>query len=140
MFDFPQSLTDLLCRDDRYHRDAYFFVSDALSFALEELGMGRPVSDSEGRREDLTGQELCEALRRYALEQYGLLARHVLGQWGIRSTSDFGAIVFNLIEIGSMKKTDNDRREHFDNVFDFDEAFCDPFQSLTPDSREERRR
>jgi uncharacterized repeat protein (TIGR04138 family) len=139
MFDSPRSLADLLRRDERYDRNAYLFVSDALSFALEDLGMGRPVPDSEGRHEDVTGQELCEAIRCYALQQYGLLAKHVLSQWGIRSTSDVGEIVFNLIEIGKMKKTDSDRREHFDDVFDFDLAFCDPFRSLTPDSREERR-
>jgi uncharacterized repeat protein (TIGR04138 family) len=140
MFDSPRSLADVLHRDKRYHRDAYLFVSDALSFALEELGMGRPAPESEGRHEDVTGQELCEAIRCYALQQYGLLATHVLGEWGVRSTSDLGEIVFNLIKIGRMKKTDGDRREHFDNVFDFDEAFCDPFQSLTSDSSEERRR
>lgn len=140
MIESPQSLADLLRRDQRYDRDAYLFVSDALSFALEDLGLGRPGPDSEGRHEDVTGQQLCEAIRCYALQQYGLLAAHVLGQWGVRSTSDFGEIVFNLIEIGKMKKTDSDRREHFDNVFDFDEAFSDPFRPLTSDSREEWRR
>ena len=140
MFEPAQSLADLLRRDKRYLCDAYVFVSDALSFALEELGMGRPAAGAEGRHEDVTGQELSEAIRCYALQQYGLLARHVLSQWGVRSTSDVGDIVFNLIEIGKMKKTDNDRREHFDDVFDFDEAFRDPFPPITSDSSEERRR
>lgn len=140
MFDSPQPLADVLRRDRRYHRDAYLFVSDALSFALEELGMGRPVADSDGQDEDVTGQQLCEAIRRYALQQYGLLAKHVLAEWGVHSTGDFGEIVFNLIEIGRMRKTDSDRREHFDNVFEFDGAFGDPFRPLASDSREERRR
>ncbi len=140
MFDTHPSLADVLRRDARYHRDAYLFVSDALSFALEELELGRPAADSEDRHEDVTGQELCEAIRCYALQQYGLLARHVLAEWGVRSTSDFGEIVYNLIEIGRMKKTDGDRREHFDDVFDFDGAFDDPFRSLASDSSEERQR
>ena len=46
----------------------------------------------------VTGQELCEAMRRYAAEQYGYLAKSVLNHWGVKSTGDFGVIVFNLIE------------------------------------------
>ena len=53
----------------------------------------------------VTGQELCEAIRRYALDQYGYMAKLVLNNWGIRSTGDFGEIVFNLIRIGRMRKT-----------------------------------
>jgi uncharacterized repeat protein (TIGR04138 family) len=47
------------------------------------------------------------------------MARCVLESWGVRSTGDFGEIVFNLISIGKMRKTDRDRREDFDDVFDF---------------------
>ena len=67
-------------------------------------------------------------MRRYAHEQYGRLAKQVLNHWGITSTGDFGEIVFNLIEIGQMRKTPDDRREDFDDVFDFDEAFEHGFQ------------
>jgi uncharacterized repeat protein (TIGR04138 family) len=85
------------------------------------------VDDStEGRH--LTGQELCEALRLYALHQYGYLAKSVLEQWGIAATSDFGALVYNMIEIGLMRKSDEDRREHFDAVYDFQAVFVDEFQ------------
>jgi uncharacterized repeat protein (TIGR04138 family) len=70
----------------------------------------------------VTGQDLCWALRQLAHEQYGLMARLVLAGWGIRSTSDFGEIVFNLIRIGEMSQSDNDRREDFDDVFDFEQA------------------
>jgi uncharacterized repeat protein (TIGR04138 family) len=47
----------------------------------------------------------------------------VLNRWGLRSTSDFGEVVYNLIRIGEMKKSKTDRREDFDNVYNFDEAF-----------------
>ncbi|MEM6329049.1 MAG: Minf_1886 family protein [Planctomycetota bacterium] len=70
----------------------------------------------------ITGQDLCEAIRRYALSQYGLLARCVFDHWGIRTTDDFGEIVFNLIDIGQMRKTENDRREDFSGVFEFEQA------------------
>lgn len=73
----------------------------------------------------VSGQQLCEAIRQYALKQYGLLANSVLNHWGVRTTGDFGEIVFNLIDIGQMKKTDQDRREDFEDVFDLSEALTD---------------
>ena len=57
-----------------------------------------------------------------ALRQYGLLAMTVLAHWGIRSTSDVGDIVYNLIETGDLEKTPSDSRSDFDNVFDFESA------------------
>ena len=50
------------------------------------------------------------------------MARLVLSSWGIHATSDFGEIVFNLIRIGQMSKSENDRREDFDNVYDFEQT------------------
>jgi uncharacterized repeat protein (TIGR04138 family) len=47
--------------------------------------------------------------------------------------------VFNLIEIGQMRKTPDDRREDFDDVFDFDEGFKHSFQISSVDSYEEPR-
>ena len=43
----------------------------------------------------------------------------VLDQWGIRSTSDIGDIVYNLIASGDLDKTPSDQRSDFDDVFDF---------------------
>ena len=79
------------------------------------------------RPRHVSGQDLCQALRQLAHEQYGLMAKLVLASWGIRSTSDFGEIVYNLIKIGEMSKSDGDRREDFDDVYDFDQAFVREF-------------
>ena len=51
------------------------------------------------------------------------MAKTVLNSWGVRATDDFGEIVFNLIRIGRMRKTRHDRREDFNNVYDFETAF-----------------
>jgi uncharacterized repeat protein (TIGR04138 family) len=75
----------------------------------------------------VTGQDLCHALRHLALDQYGYLAKLVLANWGIHKTGDFGEIVYNLIKIGKMSKSDNDRRADFDDVFEFDQAFVREF-------------
>ncbi|GIW70647.1 MAG: hypothetical protein KatS3mg102_0189 [Planctomycetota bacterium] len=73
----------------------------------------------------MTGQELCAGLRDLALEKFGPLARTVLRQWGVHRTRDFGEMVFDLIRIGLMGKTDTDTIEDFDEVYAFDEAFDD---------------
>lgn len=127
MSESTQSFLNLLREDPRYTGEAYQFIRDALGFAQEVLKLGE--SRTEQREEcHLTGQELCEAIRLYALEQYGLLAKVVLNSWGLRSTSDFGEVVYNLIRIGRMKKSPSDRREDFDNCYDFDQAFAREFQ------------
>ena len=88
---------------------------EALHYAHTQLGLGteQPAESEEeepeeaGQREaerHLTGQQLCEAIRLYALEQYGYMAQDVLKSWGITSTGDFGEIVFNLIRVGQCAK------------------------------------
>lgn len=142
MLDPDHPIAELLRRDERYHFDAYVFVFEALKHAQEEMGMGTDhlAEDSEAEEKPerhVTGQELCEAMRQYAHQQYGYMAKSVLNHWGIHTTGDFGEIVFNLIEIEQMRKTPNDRREDFDDVFDFDQGFRHSFQFSLPDSSEE---
>lgn len=81
----------------------------------------------------VSGQELCEAARLYGLQQYGYLAPTVLAAWGIRQTADIGEIVFNMIEIGQMRKTRGDKREDFHGVYGFDEAFARDLAFAVPD-------
>jgi len=130
MLDPKHPLAELLRRDQRYDFDAYVFVFDALRFGQDKLGLGQgpePFDDEPDEGEDeerhVSGAELCRAIQHYAIDQYGLLARSVLEHWGVTTTGDFGEIVFNLIDIGQMRKTDNDRREDFDDVYDFADAF-----------------
>jgi uncharacterized repeat protein (TIGR04138 family) len=146
MLDPAHPLAELLKRDRRYHFDAYVFVFEALRYAQEKLGMGQPQPSVRDEREEeesggeqhVTGQELCEAIRQYALQQYGYMAKSVLNHWGIAGTGDFGEIVFNLIEIGQMRKTEHDRREDFEDVFDFDADLTRNYQ-ITPPRGEGRR-
>jgi uncharacterized repeat protein (TIGR04138 family) len=132
-------------KDGRYALDAYLFVQHALAYAQLELGMGRPrpygvEGDPESKLDEipseahLTGQQLCEAIRLYAADLYGLMAKVVLNSWGIQTTRDFGEIVYKLIEIGEMTKSETDRLEDFDAVYDFDEAFHRDYQITKSDS------
>ena len=128
MLDTAQKLTELLRRDSRYRFEGYVFVMDALQYAQENLGRGcinDELDEEEEESRHVTGQELCESIRRFALQQYGMLSSQVFAHWGIRRTGDFGEIVYNLIDIGHFRKTDTDRREDFEDVFDFDRDLSD---------------
>lgn len=130
---------ELVSKDPRYPIEAYLFVQSSLTYAHDVLKLG--VSESEAALDDpdepverhISGQQLCEAIRKYALEQYGLMAKVVLNNWKLCETGDFGNIVFNLIEIECMKKSEHDRREDFDDVFDFEQAFQQQFQISLPE-------
>lgn len=102
----------------KYHPDAYKFVFAALRYTQETLR--RSLSDDpDDEAAHIDGRELLEGCRGLALEQYGLLARTVFESWGVRSTADFGHIVFDLVERDEMRKTETDRQSDFENVFDF---------------------
>jgi uncharacterized repeat protein (TIGR04138 family) len=125
-------LIELLQQDQRYHVEAYQFVREALAYAQEILQMPatQPTDDeSHGEIErHITGQQLCEAIRQYSLGQYGYMAKTVLNSWGVSCTGDFGEIVYNLIRIKQMRKSEQDRREDFDDVYEFDSAFDPVFE------------
>jgi len=132
-------IEQLLTSDKRYRLDAYQFVRDALGYAQDVLKVKHETADETVDEESLpperhiTGQQLCESIRLYAQDQYGLMAKVVLNSWGIHSTGDFGEIVYNLINIQCMKKSENDRREDFDDVYDFEEVFQQQFQITEQD-------
>lgn len=100
-------------RSGPYDERAYVFVLAA----LEQLQRNLPA------RRHVTGEELSNACRDFALEQYGLLSRPVLEFWGLKGTADIGNIVFTLIEMGLLKAQDNDRLEDFVGVYGFKDAF-----------------
>jgi uncharacterized repeat protein (TIGR04138 family) len=100
-------------KDTRYQINAYDFVLNGLEFYLTSLGEKRHVS----------GQELAKGLLVFSHKQFGLFAPKVLDQWGIKTTNDFGYIVYNLIEIGIMSRQPGDSVEHFFDVIGFDDYF-----------------
>jgi uncharacterized repeat protein (TIGR04138 family) len=116
----------LICKEDgRFDRRAYDFVRRGLDHTVNDLRKREPARSGISRH--VTPAELLQGLRVYALEQFGPLTKTVLHAWGLRRARDFGEIVFNLIEHNVFSKTESDRREDFDGVYDFDEAFVQPF-------------
>ncbi len=119
-------IVGLICKEDtRFDRKAYTFVRQALDHTVKELKRRTP--ERTGKSQHVTGAELLQGIRVYALDQYGPLTKTVLNTWGIQRCTDFGDIVFNLIEYNVFSKTENDRREDFADLYDFEEAFVRPF-------------
>ena len=105
----------------RYHPDAERFLFEALHFTQEKLGRPQP-RDPDDDAAHITGAELLEGVREFSLRQFGLLARTVFDHWGVRSTEDFGRIVFELVDRGEMRKTERDSLADFCDVYEFDQA------------------
>lgn len=123
-------LAGVLARDPRYPIQAYAFVLEALESTKNDKKKSRTRVQPRGKASKqgtpmsrhVTGRELCEGARRLALDHYGLMAISVLALWNIRSTSDIGEIVYNLIASGDLEKTPSDSRADFDDVFNFEDA------------------
>jgi len=120
---FSEAVGNITARDNRYDCEAYAFVRDALDFTIK---LRRKGSKDEEQRH-VSGQELLEGVRQYALKEFGPMVITVLSYWGIHKCEDVGDIVFNLINEGIFGKSDHDSIGDFKNGFSFREAFVEPF-------------
>ena len=120
---FPEALAQILAKDPRYDVQAYLFLREALDFTIKLFA--KPIG---GPGRHVSGSELLDGIRQYALQEYGAMAKTVLNRWGIHKGEDFGNLVFNLVEKGILGKTEQDRREDFLGGYDFDEAFRQPYR------------
>jgi uncharacterized repeat protein (TIGR04138 family) len=120
---FHEAVGLIANRDKRYHEHAYFFIREALDFSIK--AMNKP---SEGPGRHISGQELVEGIRQFALQEYGPMAKTVLACWGVHRCEDFGELVFNLVDAGVLGKTAQDRKEDFAGGYDFETAFRKPYR------------
>jgi uncharacterized repeat protein (TIGR04138 family) len=124
---FAEALDSIIATDPRYQRDAYAFLRDALDFTTKQQKKIKGVSVRH-----VTGPELLDGVRHYALKEFGPLVMTVFENWGIHSCEDIGNMVFNLIGAGIFGKTEQDSIEDFKNVYDFGEVFVKPFAPAKP--------
>ena len=108
-----EKIQKLIDQNPKYKLEAYAFVLSALHYTMEKISPPRHI----------TGKEFCEGIRKYALDQFGPMARTVLEHWGIKNTLDFGHLVFALVEVGLMRKTEEDTLDDFKDVYNFKDAF-----------------
>ncbi|MEW6355075.1 MAG: Minf_1886 family protein [Planctomycetota bacterium] len=122
---FAYSLAKIARSDGRYDPQAFQFLFEALSYTQGLFEKNRDSETEEGRH--VTGQELCEGVRRFAIEQFGYMAKAVFEEWGVFRTDDFGEMVYLLIQHQLMARRDSDSIDDFHNVYDFASAFDDVF-------------
>ena len=118
--DLEYAILDVAQKHGRYKPNAYRFTLDAVGFTVRALEQNRHVS----------GNELLDGIRRLALDRFGPMAKTVFEQWGVCTTEDFGAIVFQLVDEGLLGKTEQDKMSDFARGYDFHEAFVRNFDWL----------
>jgi uncharacterized repeat protein (TIGR04138 family) len=119
---FDEKVEMILAKDPRYARDAYAFVRESLDFTQQNI-----KKENKGTLRHITGQELLDGIRQFALNQFGPMVVTVLEEWGVHNSRDFGEIVFNMVEIDLLAKTEDDNRDDFNSGYDFTDAFRKPF-------------
>jgi uncharacterized repeat protein (TIGR04138 family) len=118
-------------QNGRYAWEAFEFVMEALSHSQRMFGKESPHGDATpGPEHHVTGRELLEGVCDLARREFGLMAPVVFEQWGVRRTDDIGEIVFTLISAQVLSKTDSDRLEDFQNVFDLERALTEGYRIL----------
>lgn len=128
-------ILELLRIDSRYAYEAYEFVCDAVTFSQERLGRIPDDEDEPDTDYHVSGEELVRGACELAVEDFGMMAAVVFKQWGIRTTDDFGQIVFNLIQSDRLSKSDRDDLEDFHDLFDLDKALSEGFAITAGDCR-----
>lgn len=119
-----QEMVELMTREfPRFDGQVYYFLREALDFTIKLFE--KPL---EGPGRHVSGTELLDGIRKFALQEYGPIAKTVLNRWGIHRCEDFGEVVFIMVEKGVLGKTDEDRREDFSGGYDFETAFVQPFR------------
>ena len=119
---FPEVVKEIHQKDGRYAKGAYFFIREALDHTLKSLD-----KNSRKNKGHVSGEELLEGIRSFALDRFGPMTLTLMNHWNIRQCRDFGNIVFNLVEFGILGRTDNDSLEDFEGGYNFTEAFESPF-------------
>ena len=119
---FAEALDSIVVSDPRYQREAYIFLRDSLDYTTKQQKKAKGTTVRH-----VSGPELLEGVRQYALKEFGPMVVTVFDNWGIRSCEDIGHMVFNLIGAGIFGKTDQDSIEDFKAVYDFQETFVKPY-------------
>ena len=124
-YSFEDAVETILAHHPEYTAEAYSFMRQALDVATEQF-------HKESSSPHLSAEELYLGACAYALDEYGPLARLVLARWGIATSEDVGAIVYNLIEVGVFGKQEGDSPEQFDGLRSLAEILDAPY--LLPES------
>ncbi len=114
-----KNLEQIAGEDSRFSPPAIRFVYEALGFTVKKITV---------KPRHVSGQTLCEGLKKLAIEKWGRMAMVVLNAWGVKTTRDFGEIVWLMIKHEWMSAQSADSIDDFNDVYDFKTAFKDQFE------------
>lgn len=130
---FRDAVDELRERGSRYAREAYVFVVASLGETVRGLPAER-LADEDRRH--LSGEELTAGIIRIAREEFGPLAPMVFREWGVRSTEDIGAMVFELVKAGQLSARPEDTMADFRSRDDLFAALAEPLPAIPPKGRD----
>ena len=119
-----KSIEQVAHEDGRYDAKALKFIFEGLAETIDKI---RKEEELEDQPRHISGQELAFGLADLAKTRWGRLAGMVLNQWGLKTTRDFGEIVYLMIAHDWMTCQETDTIEDFDNVFEFKTFFEDQY-------------
>jgi uncharacterized repeat protein (TIGR04138 family) len=118
-----KNLEQIAREDSRFSASAIRFIHEGLGYTAKNVAT---------EPKHVSGQTLCEGLRKLAIEKWGRLALLVLNTWGIKTTRDFGEIVYLMIRCKWMSAQPNDSIDDFNDVYDFKAVFKNQFEFQEP--------
>lgn len=119
---FPDVIKEIHDQDDRFGKGAYYFIREALDHTLKSM-----EKDRDKNKGHVSGRELLEGIRDYALDRFGPMTLTLMDHWNVKKCRDFGDIVFKLVDHGILGRTENDSLADFEGGYNFKEAFENPF-------------
>lgn len=118
-----------LCREaPHFAYEAYEFVCEGVTFTMTRLGRAHTDARRTPADQHVSGEELLRGICELAVKEFGMMAPVVFKQWGIRTTDDIGTIVFNLIKVELLSKSDRDSPDDFHDLFDLHQALTEGFE------------
>ena len=120
---FEDAVVAIQQKDPRFKPDAYFFLRDSLEHTVKTMRKDELIEHSH-----VTGRELLDGMKEFAIEEFGSMSLPVLESWGIHSGRDVGAMVYNLIKEEAFGKSEEDHPNDFEGWLEFDAAFVEPYR------------
>jgi uncharacterized repeat protein (TIGR04138 family) len=122
-----RKLIEIAREDGRYNAGALKFIYE---------GLAHTVKNFSEKPQHVSGRMLCEGLQDFAIQKWGRLSLLVLNSWGVKTTRDFGEIVYLMIKNDWLSTQPADTIDDFNNVYDFKTVFNDQFK-FTPANQNE---
>ncbi len=123
MISFDEAVKQIVDRDKRFSPKAFYFLREALDFT-----QSRVSEEGHGAMRHVSGAELLEGFKDFALEQFGPMAATVLREWGLKNGFHVGEMVYALIDVGCFSQEEKDSINDFKGFMAFKTAFEKPFE------------